>query len=212
MYEIHTYLKKADIFTILNISLGFAAIVFILDNRLSVAARFIIAAVVADGFDGYFARKSKTESEFGMNFDSLSDCISFGLVPALLIYSFLDYWWVIAVSIAYVAAGILRLARYNVTFADLEKGTFIGMPIPIGALLLVLAVAGNLPEIVVIIVVIAAAYLMVSSITFKKIGTEKFPIQNLAILALAAVPIAYLVPVARIAFAGCLGGIALRKK
>jgi CDP-diacylglycerol--serine O-phosphatidyltransferase len=212
MNEIHLYLKKADIFTVLNISLGFVAMVFILDNRLSVAARFIIAAVVADGFDGYFARKSKTESEFGMNFDSLSDCISFGVAPALLIYSFVNYWWVIVVSIVYVTAGVLRLARYNVTFKNLEEGTFIGMPIPIGALLLILAVVGNLPEIVVVIVVLAAAYLMISPITFKKISTDKFPIQNLAILALAAVPVVYLVPVARIAFAGCVGGIALRKK
>lgn len=212
MYEIHNHLKKADIFTILNISLGFLAMVFILNNRLSVAARLIIAAVVADGFDGYFARKSKTESEFGMNFDSLSDCVSFGVTPALLIYSFVGYWWVVAVSIIYVIAGVLRLARYNVTFKDLEKGTFIGMPIPIGALLLILAVVGNLPDIAVIIVVLVSAYLMVSSITFKKIGSSAFPIQNFIILALAVVPIAYLVPVARIAFAGCVGGIVMRKK
>lgn len=212
MYEIKTYLKKADILTFLNISLGFAAMVFILTNETTMAARLILAAVVVDGFDGYFARKSKTESEFGMNFDSLSDCISFGAAPALLIYSYVSQWWVIFFSVLYIAAGVLRLARYNVTFKELEEGTFIGMPIPIGALLIVLAVFGDFPELLVVVAAVFVSYLMVCSITFSKIMTNRFPVQNLAVLLLAAVPIVYSVPVARIAFAGCMGGIFMRKK
>ncbi|MBU6997794.1 MAG: CDP-diacylglycerol--serine O-phosphatidyltransferase [Theionarchaea archaeon] len=212
MHEMQIYLKKADILTILNISLGFIAIVFLINNNIDMAARLILAAIVADGFDGYFARKSNTESEFGMNFDSLSDCVSFGVAPALLIYSFVDYWWIIAVSVVYLTAGIMRLARYNVSFKETEEGTFVGMPIPIGALLLVFAVTGHLPEILVIGAALLVSYLMVCSITFKKIASGRFPVQNLAVLLLAAFPVSYFVPAARIAFAGCMGGLFIKKR
>jgi CDP-diacylglycerol--serine O-phosphatidyltransferase len=211
MYEMQTYLKKADIVTVLNISLGFIAMVFILDGNLDLAARFIIIAIVADGFDGYFARRSKTESTFGMNFDSLSDCISFGAAPALLMYSS-GSLWVIPFSIIYVTAGVLRLARYNVSSPELEEGTFIGTPIPLAALLLVLIVLSDLPEILTAGVALLLSYLMVCNIHFKKIASTRFPLQNLVILLLAAIPLVYIVPVSRIAFAGFLGGIFLRKK
>ena len=200
MYEMQTYLKKADILTVLNISLGFIAMVFILDGNLDLAARFIIIAVVADGFDGYFARRSKTESTFGMNFDSLSDCISFGAAPALLMYAS-GSLWVLPFSIIYVTAGVLRLARYNVSSTELEEGTFIGTPIPLAALLLVLIVLSDLPEILTAGVALLLSYLMVCSIHFKKIASTRFPVQNLVILLLAAVPLVYIVPVSRIAFA-----------
>ncbi|MBU7013292.1 MAG: CDP-diacylglycerol--serine O-phosphatidyltransferase [Theionarchaea archaeon] len=212
MHEMQTYLKKADILTISNISLGFLAMIFLMRNNIDLAARLILIAVVADGFDGYFARKTETESEFGMNFDSLSDCVSFGIAPALLIYSYVDYWWIAVVSVVYLVAGILRLARYNVSFKEMEEGTFIGMPIPIGALLLVFAVSGHMHEILVIGAALVVSYLMVCSMTFKKIASGRFPVQNFAVLLMVAFPVSYLVPVARIAFAGCMGGIFMRKK
>jgi len=212
MYSMRTYLKKADILTFLNISLGFAAMSFILNGDLDMAARLILVAVVTDGFDGYFARRSKTESEFGMNFDSLSDCISFGVAPALLVYSYTPYWWMIFFSIGYAAAGVLRLARYNVTFKDIGEGTFIGMPIPIGALLIVLAVLGDLPPVLIIGAVLFISYLMVCSINFRKMTTNRFPVQNLVVLFLVAIPVTYLVLVARIAFAGFVGGLFIQKK
>jgi CDP-diacylglycerol--serine O-phosphatidyltransferase len=212
MHEMQAYLKKADILTILNICLGFVAMIFLIHNDIDMAARLILAAVVADGFDGYFARKSKTESEFGMNFDSLSDCVSFGVAPALLIYSYVGYWWIVVVSVLYLVAGVMRLARYNVSFKEMEEGTFVGVPIPIGALLLVFAVSGHLPEILVVGAALAVSYLMVCSITFKKIASGRFPVQNLAVLLLVAFPMSYFVPAAQIAFAGCMGGIFMRKK
>ena len=212
MYEIQTYLKKADVITFLNISLGFAAMIFILNNNLDVAARLIVVAVVADGFDGYFARRSKTESEFGMNFDSLSDCISFGVAPALLVYAYNPEWWVSFFCVVYVASGVLRLARYNVSFKDMEEGTFIGMPIPIGALMIVLAVFADLHIILLAGAVFFVSCLMVCSINFAKVGGKRFPVHNLAILLLAAVPVTYIIPVSRIAFPVCIGGMLIRKK
>lgn len=212
MYEMHPYLKKADVLTFLNISLGFTAMVLILNNNIDLAARFIVAAVVADGFDGYFARKSKTASEFGMNFDSLSDCISFGVAPALLLYSYISQWWVIPISVVYAAAGVLRLARYNVSFKDMEEGTFIGLPIPVGALVMVLAVFGELPVVLISGAALFVSYLMVCSINFTKVTTHRFPVQNLAVLLLVAVPVVYMVPASRIALAGSMVGIFMKKK
>lgn len=221
MYGMKTYLKKADIITFLNIALGFLALLFILNNNINTAARLILIAVVADGFDGYFARKSKTESEFGMNFDSLSDCISFGAAPALLAYTYVPYWWMAIVSVLYLSAGVLRLARYNVSFEDTEEGTFIGMPIPLGALLAVLAIISVPPDVLIAGVplyvlvagiVLVISYLMVCSINFKKIAAKRFPVQNFAVLFLVVLPIQYLIPLARIAFVGCLGGVFMRKR
>lgn len=207
MYEMQTYLKKADILTVLNISLGVTAMVFILNGNLDFAARLIIIAVVTDGFDGYFARRSETESEFGMNLDSLSDCISFGVAPALLMYSSFPEWWAVPFSVLYVAAGVLRLARYNVSFKEMEEGTYIGTPIPFAALLMVFAVLGDLPGVLTVAAVLLLSYLMVCSIRFKKIAPHRFPVQNLLILLLAAVPVVYIVPVARIAFVGFAIGV-----
>ncbi|MBU7033447.1 MAG: CDP-alcohol phosphatidyltransferase family protein, partial [Theionarchaea archaeon] len=82
MHEMQTFLKKADILTFLNITFGFLSLILILHDQMDIAARLILVAIVADGFDGYIARKSMSESDFGMNFDSLSDCISFGIAPA----------------------------------------------------------------------------------------------------------------------------------
>lgn len=212
MHEMRIFLKKADILTFLNIALGLTAIIFILNGNLDLASRLILIAVVADGFDGYFARRSKTESEFGMNFDSLSDCISFGVAPALLFYSYGSSWWAVFIAVVYVSAGVLRLARYNVTFKDMEEGTFIGMPIPLGALLMVLAISGDLHEVLLAGIALLLSYLMVCSINFTKFASKGFPVQNLAILLLVAVPVSYLVLVSRIAFAGFMGGILMRKK
>lgn len=212
MHEIQSFFKKADILTFLNIIFGFTAMILICHDQLEIAARLILVAIVADGFDGYLARKTQTESEFGMNFDSLSDCISFGVAPALLMYSYVSEWWVAGICFLYVGAGVVRLARYNVCAHDMEEGIFIGMPIPLGALLIVLAIFGALPGILVVGAGIVVSYLMVCSVNFAKIRTSSFPIQNLAVLCLIAIPYAYLVPVARLAFAGCSCGIFMRKK
>jgi CDP-diacylglycerol--serine O-phosphatidyltransferase len=212
MYEIQSFLKKADILTVLNIVFGFAAMILISHHQLNIAARLILVAIVADGFDGYLARKTMTESDFGMNFDSLSDCISFGVAPALLMYSYISAWWAIAVSLLYVGAGVMRLARYNVSCHDTEEGIFIGMPVPLGALLIVLAIFGALPDILVVGVAFAVSYLMICSINFTKIRTSKFPVHNLAVLCLVAIPYSYLIPVARVVFAGCSCGIFMRKR
>jgi CDP-diacylglycerol--serine O-phosphatidyltransferase len=103
------------------------------------AAWSIFAAAIFDGLDGRVARLTRTTSEFGMQYDSLSDLISFGVAPAVLVYNFSLRWgwkelhgtglgWVAAVL--FVVCGALRLARFNVTTEKLPKGVFQGLAIP----------------------------------------------------------------------------------
>lgn len=113
------------------------------------AAWAIFAAGIFDGLDGRVARLTRTTSVFGMQYDSLSDLVSFGLAPAALVYNFALRWgwndyrgtglgWVVA--FLFVVCGALRLARFNVTTDKLPEGVFQGLSIPAAALLLVFSV------------------------------------------------------------------------
>jgi len=107
-----------------------------------VAAWSIFAAAIFDGLDGRVARLTKTTSSFGVQYDSLSDLVSFGLAPAALVYNFALRWgyheahgtglgWVAAFLFA--VCGGLRLARFNVTTDKLPPGVFQGLAIPAAA-------------------------------------------------------------------------------
>jgi len=97
---------------------------------------FIIAAMICDGLDGKAARKLDAFSEFGKEFDSFADAISFGIAPGILIYCKLvteaiNSAILVPVSFLYAFCGVMRLVKFNViTVASAEKGDFSGMPIP----------------------------------------------------------------------------------
>lgn len=136
-------LSKAIIpnsFTALNALCGYISITQTLEGKYDYAFYFIIAAGLFDLFDGILARLVKTSSEFGVQLDSLSDVISFGIAPAFLIYHTVlqDYGWIgILVSGGYLVFGAFRLARFNVQVTDYSiKADFKGLPIPIAALTL----------------------------------------------------------------------------
>lgn len=100
------------------------------------AAYAIVAAAVFDLLDGRVARMTHATSKFGMEYDSLSDLISFGVAPAILLYlwalkPFERIGWL--ASFLYMACGALRLARFNVQAASIEKKYFQGLPIPMAA-------------------------------------------------------------------------------
>lgn len=112
-----------SIFTIGNILLGFFAVIRGLQGRYSEAAIAIFAAAILDALDGRIARLTKTESEFGREFDSLADVLTFCSAPALLAY----LWglqdlgrigWL--VPFFYLTAGATRLARFNVQASTLR--------------------------------------------------------------------------------------------
>ncbi|OGR74099.1 MAG: CDP-diacylglycerol--serine O-phosphatidyltransferase [Elusimicrobia bacterium GWD2_63_28] len=124
-----------SIFTIANMAFGFFAILLASEGKFVQSAWFIVVSYVMDMLDGRVARLVHGESSFGVEIDSLSDWISFGIAPAYLMYKLVlkDYgMWGYPVSFLYVLCGALRLARYNVRshFGGSDKDYFEGLPIP----------------------------------------------------------------------------------
>jgi CDP-diacylglycerol--serine O-phosphatidyltransferase len=115
---------------------GFYSIIATIDGSYQVAALCILIAHVFDGLDGRIARLTKSTSRFGIEYDSLSDLVAFGVAPGILVYKWaLEPWgnWGWLAASLYVACGALRLARFNVQ-ADLgAKKHFTGLPIPAAA-------------------------------------------------------------------------------
>jgi CDP-diacylglycerol--serine O-phosphatidyltransferase len=137
-----------NLFTVTSIFCGFYAITLCSGEATPVqlyqAALAVLFAMFFDGFDGRVARLTKTQSDFGMQLDSLADVISFGAAPALLVYK-----WALSplgfgglfIAFAFAACGALRLARFNVLAARNPHGGggsfFVGLPIPLAAGMLV---------------------------------------------------------------------------
>lgn len=158
--------------TLLNIFFGSLAIINILDKDYKLATILIFLAVLMDSLDGRVARKLKTTSDIGKELDSLCDLVSFGVAPAILIYS--QVFSVspniigLAAAILFIVCGALRLARFNVlNITDY----FVGIPITMaGALMgLVSILAGYLSYTVIVIFTLLLSYLMVSNIKVPKL-------------------------------------------
>ncbi len=150
------------------------------------AGMAIFFAGFFDMFDGRVARLTHTQSEFGMELDSLADGISFGLAPAVLIYKW-SLWqmglWGMVIAFCFAGCGLIRLARFNVLTKNAEgpSNFFVGLPIPLGAVSLVAFILAHdrlLPgtpiqqHLVVSCVVLVLAILMVSAVpywSFKKV-------------------------------------------
>ena len=125
-----------NLFTLAALFGGFYAIVMAMSGRFDMAAIGIFCAMVLDSLDGRVARLTNTQSAFGEQMDSLSDMVSFGAAPALIAYVWalqgLGRWgWVAA--FVYCACAALRLARFNVNTAVVDKRYFQGLPSPAAA-------------------------------------------------------------------------------
>jgi CDP-diacylglycerol---serine O-phosphatidyltransferase len=195
-----------SIFTIFSLFLGFLALLQIFKGKAGnfQNAVFLIAgSVVMDGFDGTVARLTKTESNFGVQLDSLVDAVTFGLVPSVMIYMWgfqqtgAQYGKII--GFIFLTAGVVRLARFNVLKEAnaVPSNIFVGLPIPLGALAIVSAVLmheaplQSQHEILLFsLYVILISLLMVSTIkyrTMKKIKSKN----SLLILLCVAIIIAF---------------------
>ena len=119
---------------------GFYAVVMAMNGRFDLAALGVFCAMVLDGLDGRIARMTNTQSAFGEQMDSLADMVSFGAAPALIAYEWalrgLGRWGWIA-AFVYCACAALRLARFNVNTAVVDKRFFQGLPSPAAAALVV---------------------------------------------------------------------------
>lgn len=141
-----------NLFTTVALFAGFYAIVQAMNGRFEQAAMAIFVAMVFDGLDGRVARFTRTQSAFGAEYDSLSDMVSFGVAPALVVYvwalkdfaamkqiALLGPWlttklgWIAA--FIYCACAALRLARFNTTLEFADKRFFQGLPSPAAACL-----------------------------------------------------------------------------
>lgn len=132
-----------NLFTTAALFAGFYAVVAALDGNFASAAMAIFVAMLMDGMDGRVARLTNTESDFGKEFDSLSDMVSFGLAPALVVYqwgaaSLAEYGWAWGkfgwlAAFFYTVAAALRLARFNTQPAKGGKLYFQGLPSPSAA-------------------------------------------------------------------------------
>jgi CDP-diacylglycerol--serine O-phosphatidyltransferase len=127
-----------NLFTLAALFGGFYAIVMAMNGRFDLAAAGVFCAMVLDSLDGRVARMTNTQSAFGEQMDSLSDMVSFGAAPALIAYEWalkgLGRWGWIA-AFVYCACAALRLARFNVNTAVVDKRFFQGLPSPAAAAL-----------------------------------------------------------------------------
>jgi CDP-diacylglycerol--serine O-phosphatidyltransferase len=125
-------------FTTAGLFCGFYAIVMAMGQKFDYAAIAIFAAMVLDAIDGRVARLTNTQSEFGAQYDSLADMVSFGAAPALVVYIWAlqglgKLGWLAA--FVYCAGGALRLARFNTNIGVVDKRYFQGLPSPAAAAL-----------------------------------------------------------------------------
>jgi CDP-diacylglycerol--serine O-phosphatidyltransferase len=183
--------------------MGFLALIQIVKGSFINAVYFIGASVILDGFDGTVARLTKTESNFGVQLDSLVDAVAFGLVTSVMIY-FWGYKGLTpelgkVMGFVFLSAGVIRLARFNVLKEAhaMPSNVFVGLPIPLGALAIVSAVliVGRPLEtqaemLAFSFYVALIAFLMISSVKYRTLKRFKSK-NNLFILLFLAVIIAF---------------------
>ena len=173
-----------SLFTSAGLFSGFYSIIATLGHQYRLAAVMILIAQLCDILDGRVARLARAMSSFGIQYDSLSDLVAFGVAPGILVYQWAlrpwGRWGWLAASL-YVTCGALRLARFNVQIASAEKRHFIGLPIPAAADVIAATVllyyffggeGATNKHILMLLVIYGVAGLMVSEIryfSFKEI-------------------------------------------
>lgn len=168
-----------SLFTVANMLAGYYAIIAATRRDFDLAVTMIVIAGILDSLDGRIARMTGTTSEFGKELDSLSDFLSFGIAPALVLFHWglgdLNRWgWLLAFLLP--VGGALRLARFNVQAKVADKRYFVGLPIPAAAAAAVLPLyylqdgQGDLPlwlKRAVVVYVVTLACLMVSLFRYR---------------------------------------------
>jgi len=187
-------------FTSLSLLLGIASIVTTQSGDLMLAAWIIVWCGLLDVMDGLSARLLKATSDFGAEFDSMADLVSFGVAPAILVlnlgmsaasieYGSKNYWLLLAAVSTFALAGAMRLARFNLTSETPVKGWFTGVPITAAGggvtasmVLVVLSypdLAASLPlSIYLPVLMFVLAIAMVSRVRFPKMAIRKSKLIN----------------------------------
>jgi len=193
-----------NLFTASSIFVGVISIVEASKGNFFLASWLILLALVFDGLDGRIARMTNTTSQFGVEFDSLADIISFGIAPAMLLYFFIGNEFGrfgILVSALYVIFGAIRLARFNISTAKTDPNVFIGLPIPTAAIFvsmwILLFHKYTLTDygIVLLFLTLVVAVLMVSNFrypSFKKVNLDKPMVFKTMIMLMLTASLLYL--------------------
>ncbi len=166
-----------NLVTTASLFCGFYAIIAAIQGNFYQAALSILIAAVLDGLDGRIARITRTTSAFGIQYDSLSDLIAFGLAPAILVFlwalkPFNRFGWMAA--FLYAVCGALRLARFNVQVGQVGNNYFVGLPIPAAATIVATTIlfvfqiggTGATGYLAVLIMIYVLSFLMVSNIHY----------------------------------------------
>jgi CDP-diacylglycerol--serine O-phosphatidyltransferase len=161
--------------TVGNMFCGFLAIMYASSGRLEKAVIAVLVAILLDGLDGRVARRLNATSKFGIEFDSFSDVVSFGLAPAVMTY----HWafqrcadeFGVAVTFFYALCAASRLARFNISAENLKS--FTGLPTP-GAAVFVVAVINTVPYAQDSILMAALGTVMMMSVGYLMVSTIEF--------------------------------------
>ena len=190
-----SFIAISDIVSLLNMSSGFLSIISSINHNFELAAILMIIAIMFDSVDGWVARKTNRQDDlgFGKNIDSLSDIVSFGVAPAIFIYSCINTTpgifqaIVILVSLFIVICGVLRLTRYNVIADKVTTGDFIGFPIPgIAFAIATYYLSGLFNANIALILSLVISLLMICNIKYRKFD-------NIPLIAISAVLIIILI-------------------
>jgi len=172
-------------FTVGNMFCGYYSVISAFNGKISLAAWMIFAGAFLDAMDGKIARFTKSSSQFGVEYDSLADAITFGFAPSFLIYSvYAKNLGVVGILLSFLPLlfGSIRLARFNIQLKGFDKDYFSGLPIPVAALTLSSFVifseffynhAGKFPKIMIILVFVVSI-LMVSTIRYETMPNLNF--------------------------------------
>ena len=183
--KMQNFVGLSDLISLMNMSCGFLSILMSINHNFYYAAIFMILSLLFDSIDGWVARKTNRldEYEFGKNIDSLSDIVSFGVSPAVFLYSFslvnAPYLEVptVLVSLFIIICGILRLTRYNVISNEVEG--FIGFPIPgIAIIIASFYISGLFNMYIALILAIIVSIAMICNIPYEKFNNLYLLILN----------------------------------
>ncbi|WP_296788921.1 archaetidylserine synthase [uncultured Methanobrevibacter sp.] len=158
-------------------SCGFLSIISSINHDFKLAALFMIFAIMFDSVDGWVARKLDRNDSlgFGKNIDSLSDAVSFGVAPAVFLYSTINTTLItiqpitVIISLLIVICGVLRLTRYNVIAEKINTKDFIGFPIPgIAFIISTLYLSGLYNAYITLILAAIVSLIMISTVRYPK--------------------------------------------
>ncbi len=166
-----------NLVTTASLFCGFYAIIAAIQGNFYQGAISILVAAVLDGLDGRIARMTHTTSAFGVQYDSLSDLIAFGLAPGIVVFlwalrPFNRLGWLAA--FLYVVCGALRLARFNVQVGQVNPNFFVGLPIPAAAAIVSATIlfvyqmggASSTGYLLILIMMYTLSFLMVSNLSY----------------------------------------------